>query len=180
MRYATEGKKSVSPRISLIACVGSDGSALYSLTQINTDHRVFCLYLTELVKKLSAADKDWRDNSVLLLDNASYHVCPETLSYLAWLNVEVIFSGPCKYKSIFLLNMINPIDSYSTAPAELLFAHFKQGQLNPMQEPTGKKSLDLVRKRVNEKAKTIRPANIVMFWHHCVEQLFKYLKYELN
>ena len=97
-RYATEGMKPVSPRVSLIACVGTDGTALYSLTQINTDSKVFCLYLTELVKKLSAADKDWRDNSVLLLDNASYHVSPETLSYLAWLKVEVIFSGPCKYR----------------------------------------------------------------------------------
>ena len=68
-RYvATVGTKPVTPRISLIACVGSDGSAFYSLTQVNTDTSVFCLYLTELAKRLSAYDKDWRDKSVLLLE----------------------------------------------------------------------------------------------------------------
>ena len=65
---ATKGVKPVSPRISLIACVGSDGSSFYSLTQVNTDHNVFCLYLTELAKKLSAHDKNFRENSVLLLE----------------------------------------------------------------------------------------------------------------
>jgi hypothetical protein len=68
VRMATEGVKPVSPRISLIACVGSDGSSFYSLTQVNTDHNVFCLYLTELAKKLSAHDKNFRENSVLLLE----------------------------------------------------------------------------------------------------------------
>jgi hypothetical protein len=31
---------------------------------------------------------------------------------------------------------------------------------------------------VEAKAKTIRPATIVMFWRHCVLELFKYLSYE--
>ena len=68
MRMATEGVKLVTPRISFIACVGSDGSAFYRLTQTNTNNEVFCLYLTELAKKLSAYDKNWQDNSVFLLE----------------------------------------------------------------------------------------------------------------
>ena len=48
------------------------------------------------------------------------------------------------------------------------FAHLKRGQLNPADAPTGKKSLNEVRARVTEKARTIRPGNIKMFWHHCV------------
>ena len=68
MRMATEGVKLVTPRISFISCVGSDGSAFYSLTQTNTNNEVFCLYLTELAKKLSAYDKNWHDNSVFLLE----------------------------------------------------------------------------------------------------------------
>lgn len=97
--YPKKGQKAVSPRISLIACVGSDGSAYYCLTQVNTDANVFCLYLTELVKKLTQDDKNWRDNSVLLLDNAAYHLDEKVLKHLAFLNVTVIFSGPCKYQS---------------------------------------------------------------------------------
>ena len=84
---------------------------------------------------------------------------------MAWLDIKVIFSGPY---------------SYATAPAELLFAHFKVGQLNPLGLPTGKKSLKEVKEIVVAKARTIRPANIVMFWHHCIEQLFRYLKFEPN
>jgi hypothetical protein len=98
-KYALEGLKPVTPRISLIACVGSDGTAFYSLTQVNTDHQVFCLYLTELAKRLTALDKDWRDNSVLLLDGAKYHTCEETLKHLAFLKMPVIFSGPYSYVS---------------------------------------------------------------------------------
>jgi hypothetical protein len=40
--------------------------------------------------------------------------------------------------------------------------------------------LDHVRERVLAKARTIRPANITMFFYHCVEELFRYLNYEKN
>ena len=69
--YPTQGKKPVSPRISLIVCVvyvGSDGSVLYSLTQVNTDKNVFCLFLTHLVKRLAEHDKNFRENSVIMLE----------------------------------------------------------------------------------------------------------------
>ena len=60
----------------------------------------------------------------LLFSNASYHTCDETLKHLAFLGMEVIFSGPY---------------SYSTAPCELLFAALKSGDLNPARQKTGKK-----------------------------------------
>ena len=66
--YPKKALKAVAPRVSLIACVGSDGSAYYCLTQVNTDSDVFCLYLTELVKRLTLEDRNWRDNSVILLE----------------------------------------------------------------------------------------------------------------
>ena len=101
----------------------------------------------------------------LLCSNAAYHACDETLRHLAFLGMEVIFSGPY---------------SYSTAPCELLFAHFKRGELNPALLPTGKKNLTEVKARVIAKAKTIRPANVMMFWHHCLSQLYRYLVFEPN
>ena len=68
VHFATEGMKQVSPRISLIACVGSDGSSYYSLTQVNTNENVFCTYLTWLVRRLHSQDRDWRDKCVFLLE----------------------------------------------------------------------------------------------------------------
>ena len=66
--YPKKGQKAVSPRVSLIACIGSDGSAYYCLTQVNTDDKVFCLYLTKLVERLTMEDPNWRDDSVFLLE----------------------------------------------------------------------------------------------------------------
>jgi len=109
---------------------------------------VFQLYLTELVKRLIKMDPLFRENSVILLDNASYHCHVDVLRHIKFLGLTVIFSGPY---------------SYSAAPAELYFAHFKAGQLNPDGVPTGKKSLDQVKERVLVKARTIRRANVTMF-----------------
>ena len=58
----------MSPRISLISCVGTDGSAYDSLTQVTTDHNVFNLYLTKLVERLTIEDRNWKENSVFLLE----------------------------------------------------------------------------------------------------------------
>ena len=42
--------------------------------------------------------------------------------------------------------------------------------------PTGKKSMDHVRDRVLAKARTIRPANVIMYWYHCIKELYNYLE----
>jgi len=79
---------------------------------VNTDTEVMALYLTELIKQLDVQDRNWRENSVLFLDNASYHSSPATRQQLAFLRAPVIYSGPY---------------SYMSAPCELFFAHFKKG-----------------------------------------------------
>ena len=66
----------------------------------------------------------WRANTVLLLDNASYHNAKETIELMKQLNIPVMFSGP---------------HSYSTSPIELVFAALKSRNLNPEQLPTGKR-----------------------------------------
>ena len=109
---------------------------------------MFQLYLTELLKRLILIDPFFRENSVILLDNASYHCHVDVLRHIKFLGLTVIFSGPY---------------SYSAAPAELYFAYFKAGQLIPDGVPTGKKSLDQVKERVLVKARTIKRANVTMF-----------------
>ena len=67
---------------------------------------------------------DWMSDSVLLLDNAKYHVSEETRAGIKKLQIPVMYSGPY---------------SYSSAPIELMFAGLKMGQLQPLDQPTGKK-----------------------------------------
>ena len=75
-----------------------------------------CLYLRELVKILDKERAGWRQNTVITLDNASYHRAEETLVLMETLRIPVLLMGP---------------HSYATAPCELLFAALKSKDLNP-------------------------------------------------
>jgi len=66
----------------------------------------------------------WREDTVLLMDGASYNRAPETIQHMQLLRMPVIFSGPYGYDS---------------SPCELFHANFKSVDLNPEQLPTGKK-----------------------------------------
>ena len=58
----------------------------------------------------------WRDETVILLDNATYHRSAEVRAGFKKLGVPVIYSGPYSFES---------------APIETWFAHLKTGELNP-------------------------------------------------
>ena len=66
----------------------------------------------------------WREQIVVLLDGASYHRSTETRRCIQYLGMKVVLSAPY---------------SYQTAPAELWFAHFKQGDFNEDDIKTGKR-----------------------------------------
>ena len=117
-------ERAVRPRISLILGVDTNGSVYYSFTQVNTDSDVFKLFLSHLVQRLDTEDQNWRSDTVVLFDNASYHTSSETNDALAKLNIPTMFSAPY---------------SFETAPCELFFAHMKMRDLNPDMLPTGKK-----------------------------------------
>ena len=123
-QVVTQTDNSVSPRLSLIVAIGSDGKLHYSLTQVNTDHRVFCLFITELVKKLNKEDPSWKDNTIVVIDGASYHTHDDTKELFKQLGVTLAITAPY---------------SYSTSPAELVFARFKQGEINDSLTKTGKR-----------------------------------------
>ena len=72
------------------------------------------------MKKLDSQDIDWRDFTVLLLDNAPYHNSHATLGLMQALNIPVMFLGP---------------HSYDAAPCELWFGWFKSRDVNPNRLP---------------------------------------------
>ena len=81
------------------------------------------LFFGSLVRVLDKERADWWDNTVILLDNAPYHVSQSTLKVLKGLRIPVLFTGP---------------HSYDGAPCELFFAAFKKADINPARIKTGK------------------------------------------
>ena len=56
----------------------TSGKLYCGLTQINTDHNVFCMFVSRLATKLTSEDKNWRNNTLLLIDGAKYQTCEES------------------------------------------------------------------------------------------------------
>ena len=85
---------------------------------------MMALFLNSLIKQFDNEFPGWQENTVFLLDNASYHSSEETRAVFRTLGLKIIFSGPY---------------SYSAAPLELLFGGLKRGELNPGGHTTGKR-----------------------------------------
>lgn len=117
-------EKVISPRISVIAAIDTEGELFVSLTQVNTDSAVICLFLSQLASKLTKTCRNWKANTILVLDGAAYHRSEITTACARQLNLKVVISAPY---------------SYSSAPIELFFAYLKQSDINPRNESTGKR-----------------------------------------
>lgn len=111
-------------RVNMIAALDTDGNIYASLTQVNTDSDVMIAFLNRLVMVLSKESKDFRNNTIFLLDGAAYHRSFETRDQIRKLGLKLVITGPY---------------SYDSSPCELLFAYFKQTNLNPSNVSTGKK-----------------------------------------
>ena len=81
-------------------------------------------FFRQLEKKLNKERIDWRDNTIILMDNASYHKSTPALKLYESLRIPIMFTGP---------------HSYDAVPAELYFSHFKSVDLNPDRIQMGKK-----------------------------------------
>ena len=85
---------------------------------------MFGAFLLRLVAIFDTEDPDWRSNTVVVLDNASYHHSEEAQRAMAALEVPTMLAGPY---------------GYDASPCEKLFAHLKVGDLNPADIATGKR-----------------------------------------
>ena len=106
---------SVSPRISMITALDTDGHFWFTLSQANTDSNMITLFLHSLTRELDIESPGWQEDTIILWDNASYHRSEETKAVLKKLGLKIIFSGPY---------------SFSAAPIELLFGGMKYGEIN--------------------------------------------------
>jgi hypothetical protein len=74
--------KKVRPRISAIMAFDSHGDVYFALTQVNTNTSVMKVFISQLASRLDVERPNWREDSILLLDGAAYHICPEMRAHL--------------------------------------------------------------------------------------------------
>ena len=114
----------ITPSLAMISALDTDGRIYFSLGHANTDQDTFMLFMRHLVAKLDSETPGWQENSIILLDNAPYHVGTEARSYLRKMQIPIMYTAPY---------------SYSASPIEMLFSILKLGELNEDREPTGKR-----------------------------------------
>ena len=65
--------KAIRPRLSVIAAIDTEGEAYMSLSIANTDEDTFRLFIQKLSTKLTLERPNWKEDTVILMDNAPYH-----------------------------------------------------------------------------------------------------------
>ena len=114
----------LTPRISVIVAADSNGNLYLTLSQANSSSSTMEVYLHHLAAKLDSEHPRWREDTIILMDNAPYHKSSQIMKVFKKLRMPVCFFGP---------------NSYNTAVAELIFANLKTVDLNPERLPLGKK-----------------------------------------
>ena len=104
------------PMVNIIAGVSSNGGLFYTVNRGKTNSWTFLNYIVKLVAHLDIIDPDWRKNTIIMIDNASYHRSIFTKAKLEILKVPIMYMGPYHFR---------------LAPAELFFSFIKGKDLNP-------------------------------------------------
>ena len=113
--------------------------------------------------KLDKERPNWRRDTVVTMDGASYHSCSGILTLLSKLRIPVMMQGP---------------HSYDVAPCELYFAAFKRDDINPRHLATTKEHFPTVVDLVIKRCLKIPRPQVVMNWHHCLQNLYHFLVYK--
>ena len=67
------GSKPFNNRLSIIAAMDTLGQVYFAVSQSNVDSEVFVAFILRLAAILDSEDPDWRSDTIVVLDNASYH-----------------------------------------------------------------------------------------------------------
>ena len=100
-----------------------------------------------------------------MCDGATYHTCASTLKLLKDLGIPVLFTGP---------------HSYDASPIESWFSALKAVDLNPRGYGMGKGNFSNVVSAVVMRARAIPRPQIMMMFHHCLAEAYKYLNFNTS
>ena len=62
----------------MLTAIDTEGNLFFALSHGNTDTFTKRLFLSNLAMALDGSSPDWRANSVVMMDNASYNTSSET------------------------------------------------------------------------------------------------------
>ena len=120
----SQPKHNISPRLSVISAIDTDGEVYLSLSTAKTRSEEFCLFMKRLMLRLQAQDENWKARTLFLLDAAMYHRSADTRNYLCNAGAKVVVGGPY---------------AFAAAPIEHFFSALKAVDLNPNKIKTGKR-----------------------------------------
>jgi hypothetical protein len=138
-------KLGVAPRVSLIVALDTRGRIYWALLQANSNSKVMRIFFHHLAKMLEAECADYKDRYILQIDNAPYHSSSATMRLFRSLGLPVIFTGPHSYDaapcevSSSSSSVRTPSDLNQFCLIQLVFSHFKKGDINPLKLKTGKR-----------------------------------------
>ena len=90
--------KTLKVKINMIVAVSNRGQCWLGLTYVNTTEEVFQLFISHLADVLTrSGNVNWRDNTVLLLDGASYHRSKSTRKFLLDQRITTVLSAAYSY-----------------------------------------------------------------------------------
>ena len=61
------------PNVNIIAAVSNSNKFFFSVNRGQTTSQTFWYFLLRLCMELTKQDPNWRDDTVIMIDNASYH-----------------------------------------------------------------------------------------------------------
>jgi len=80
----------MAPRITMMTACDSIGNVYLSLTQSNSNESMFSIFLQQLVLKLDKERPNWRRNTIITMDGASYHTSAGTYQLLEKLRIPIM------------------------------------------------------------------------------------------
>jgi hypothetical protein len=98
--------------VSLILGVTNRGEVFFTCNHGRNNSTTLQLFFSQLVSFLDSYDTLWRADTVVMLDNASYHKSKIFLNSMQ--SIPLMFLGPYQFRM---------------APVELAFAYLKGGNL---------------------------------------------------
>ena len=80
--------------LSIIAAVSSEGKFMFTINSGKNNSNTFMLFLIKLSNYLDSVNPKWRQDSIIMVDNAPYHRSKLMMEKYELLKVPLMFLGP--------------------------------------------------------------------------------------
>ena len=80
--------------LSIIAAVSSLGKFMFTINSGKNNSNTFMLFLIKLSNYSDDTKPNWRQNTIIMIDNAPYHRSKFIMSKYELLKIPIMFLGP--------------------------------------------------------------------------------------